>query len=107
MTDLVDKQQVVSEIGELLQRLGNGGSINALELTAIKDHLANALTDPNSPLTTYYCNQRRDDGTRCGAVLTETNAPYGRARQRCRICGRSQTIYYGGYHRFAETRIGG
>lgn len=103
MVDAVSREQVVGEIGELFQRLANGGAINALELSAMREHIAQSLTDANSPMTTYYCNQRRDDGTRCGAVVTETNAPYGRAKQRCRICGKVNTIYYGGYARYADS----
>jgi hypothetical protein len=97
---------VVNEIGELFQRLANGGSVNALEMRAIQEHIEQSLLNPSSPMTAYYCNQRRDDSTTCGAVLTETNAPYGRARQRCRVCGKWNTVYYGGYQRYANSRNG-
>jgi hypothetical protein len=100
----VTRETVVAEIGELFQRLANGGAINAVELTAMREHIAQSLSDPNAPLTAYFCNARRDDGTRCGAILTETNAPYGRAKHRCRICGKFNTIYYGGYQRYADNR---
>lgn len=100
----VTREVVVGEIGELFQRLANNGSVNSLELSAMREHIAQSLSDPNAPLTAYFCNARRDDGTRCGAVLTETNAPYGRAKQKCRVCGKWNTVYYGGYQRYAEGR---
>lgn len=89
----------MSDLAELFQRLAAGGSITALEMGAIREHMVATMVSPGAPVERYTCGARQRNGTYCQQELCASNAPYGVAHIRCGSCGKNRTIYFGSYRK--------